>query len=170
MGRGSVIIAKRVLHRPPPDRVDAALAKDAQLDLARSCAAHRYPLSALQAKMRARQANQDKRMNEVLFHIHHIGVTPWKLIGYVGVFLFTARWFVQLYATKKLRRVVMPLSFWWLSITGSALLLVYFTLGKNDSVGVMSNLFPAFVSVYNLVTHMREHKPEVIEPGSAEET
>jgi lipid-A-disaccharide synthase-like uncharacterized protein len=53
-------------------------------------------------------------MNQVLFHLHHINVTPWKLIGYIGVFLFTARWFVQLYATKKLRRVVMPLSFWWL--------------------------------------------------------
>jgi lipid-A-disaccharide synthase-like uncharacterized protein len=104
-------------------------------------------------------------MNQVLFHLHHINVTPWKLIGYIGVFLFTARWFVQLYATKKLRRVVMRLS-----ITGSALLLLYFTFGKNDSVGVMSNLFPAFVSVYNLYTHMRHHKPEVIEPGSAEET
>ena len=109
-------------------------------------------------------------MNQILFHIHNVGVTPWKLVGYVGVFLFTGRWFVQLYATKKLRRVVMPASFWWLSITGSVLLLAYFTLGKNDSVGVMSNLFPAFVSVYNLVTHLREHRPEVIEPGSAEET
>jgi lipid-A-disaccharide synthase-like uncharacterized protein len=113
---------------------------------------------------------QDIPMNQILFHIHHIGVTPWKLIGYVGVFLFTARWFVQLYATKKLRRVVMPVAFWWLSISGSALLLAYFTFGKNDSVGVMSNLFPAFVSVYNLVVHLRAHKPEVIEPGSAEET
>ena len=109
-------------------------------------------------------------MNEVLFHIHHIGVTPWKLVGYVGVFLFTARWFVQLYATKKMKRVVMPTSFWWLSITGSVLLLIYFTMGKNDSVGVMSNLFPAFVSVYNLYTHLRLHMPEVIEAGSAEET
>jgi lipid-A-disaccharide synthase-like uncharacterized protein len=109
-------------------------------------------------------------MNQILFHIHHIGVTPWKLIGYVGVFLFTARWFVQLYATKRLRRVVMPVAFWWLSISGSALLLAYFTFGKNDSVGVMSNLFPAFVSVYNLVVHLRAHKPEIIEPGSAEET
>jgi hypothetical protein len=35
---------------------------------------------------------------------------------------------------------------------------------------VMSNLFPAFVSVYNLLTHIKHHKPEVIEPGSAEET
>lgn len=108
-------------------------------------------------------------MNEVLFNIHNIGVTPWKLIGYVGVFLFTARWFVQLYATKKMKRVVMPMSFWWLSITGSFLLLTYFTWGKNDSVGVMSNLFPAFVSVYNLYTHVRHHKPEVNDAGGAEE-
>jgi lipid-A-disaccharide synthase-like uncharacterized protein len=109
-------------------------------------------------------------MNEVLFTIHHINVTPWKLVGYLGVFLFTSRWFVQLYATKKLRRVHMPQSFWWLSVFGSALLVSYFTFGKNDSVGVMSNLFPAFVSIYNLVVHLRAHKPEVIEPGSAEET
>jgi lipid-A-disaccharide synthase-like uncharacterized protein len=30
--------------------------------------------------------------------------------------------------------------------------------GKNDSVGILSNFFPAFVSVYNLVVHMREVK------------
>ena len=101
-------------------------------------------------------------MNEVLFHIHHIGVTPWKLIGYVGVFLFTARWFVQLYATKKLRRVVMPLSFWWLSITGSVLLLTYFTFGKNDSVGVMSNLFPLFVALYNLYLDFKNRNKAVM--------
>ncbi len=109
-------------------------------------------------------------MNDILFHIHNIGVTPWKLVGYVGVFLFTARWFVQLYATKKMKKVVMPMSFWWLSITGSILLLAYFTFGKNDSVGVMSNLFPAFVSVYNLYTHIRHHKPEEIDAGGAEES
>ena len=109
-------------------------------------------------------------MNEVLFHFNHVVITPWKLIGYVGVFLFTARWFVQLYATKKLRRVVMPAAFWWLSISGSVLLLAYFTFGKNDSVGVLANLFPAFVSVYNLATHLREKKPEAIAPGGSEET
>ena len=97
-------------------------------------------------------------MNEVLFNIHSIGVTPWKLVGYLGVLLFTSRWFVQMYATRKLRRVHMPIAFWWLSVAGSVLLVSYFTFGKNDSVGVMSNLFPAFVSVYNLyveLTHRR---------------
>jgi lipid-A-disaccharide synthase-like uncharacterized protein len=97
-------------------------------------------------------------MNEVLFHIHHIGVTPWKLVGYLGVFLFTSRWFVQMYATKKMKRVHMPTSFWWLSVTGSILLVSYFTFGKNDSVGILSNLFPAFVSVYNLAVDLRHRR------------
>ena len=97
-------------------------------------------------------------MNEVLFQIHQIGVTPWKLIGYLGVLLFTSRWFVQMYATRKLRRVHMPRAFWWLSIAGSLMLVSYFTFGKNDSVGILSNAFPALVSVYNLVIDLRHRK------------
>ncbi len=85
-------------------------------------------------------------------------LTPWKLVGFTGMVLFTSRWFVQLYYTRKLKRVVMPAAFWWLSVCGSVLLLAYFTLGKNDSVGILSNLFPAFVSGYNLVVHLRHRK------------
>jgi lipid-A-disaccharide synthase-like uncharacterized protein len=102
-------------------------------------------------------------MNEVLFTLHHVTVTPWKLVGYLGVFLFTSRWFVQLYATKKLRRVHMPQSFWWLSVFGSVLLVSYFTFGKNDSVGVLSNLFPAFVSVYNLAVDLRHRRDHALD-------
>ena len=32
----------------------------------------------------------------------------------------------------------------------SVLLLGYFVFGKNDSVGILSNLFPLFVALYNL--------------------
>ena len=99
-------------------------------------------------------------MNEVLFHIHNIGVTPWKLVGYLGVLLFTSRWFVQMYATRKLKRVHMPRAFWWLSVFGSVLLLSYFTFGKNDSVCILANAFPAFVSVYNLFVDYR-HRREI---------
>ncbi|HET7663108.1 MAG TPA: lipid-A-disaccharide synthase N-terminal domain-containing protein [Rhodanobacteraceae bacterium] len=88
-------------------------------------------------------------------------LTPWKAVGFLGMVLFTSRWFVQLYATRKHKRVVMPQAFWWLSVCGSVLLLAYFTVGKNDSVGILSNLFPAFVSVYNLVVHLRHKKNTV---------
>ena len=69
-------------------------------------------------------------------------VTPWKLIGYVGVLLFAGRWVVQVLATRKHGKPVMPRLFWIMSVLGSALLLSYFIWGKNDSVGVLSNLFP----------------------------
>src|SRR5699024_7937707 len=84
--------------------------------------------------------------------------TPWKIVGFAGMGLFTSRWFVQLYATRKQKRVVMPEAFWWLSVSGSVLLLSYWIFGKNDSVGILQNLFPAFVSVYNLVIHARHRK------------
>ena len=97
-------------------------------------------------------------LNHVLSALHGFEVTPWKAVGLLGSLMFTSRWFVQVYYTRKLKRVVMPLAFWWLSVCGSALLLAYFIIGKNDSVGILSNFFPAFVSIYNLVVHMREVK------------
>ena len=109
-------------------------------------------------------------MNEAIFQYHHLTITPWKVIGLVGTVLFTARWFVQVYATKKLKRVVMPMSFWYLSIVGSVMTLGYFIWGKNDSVGIIQNAFPMFVSLYNVFVHIRHHKPEVVSPGGAEES
>ena len=89
-------------------------------------------------------------MNEVLGVVFGVTVTPWKLIGYLGVALFAGRWFVQLAASKVSQKVVMPTSFWYMSALGSVLLLSYFIFGKTDSVGVLSNLFPLFVALYNL--------------------
>jgi lipid-A-disaccharide synthase-like uncharacterized protein len=97
----------------------------------------------------------------ILQALQNFQLTPWKIVGLLGSVMFTSRWFVQLYYTRKHKRVVMPLSFWWLSVMGSALLLAYFTVGKNDSVGIISNFFPAFVSVYNLIVHLRHHKNSI---------
>ncbi|HKT27697.1 lipid-A-disaccharide synthase N-terminal domain-containing protein [Dyella sp.] len=96
-------------------------------------------------------------LSHMLHALQNFHLTPWKVVGFMGTFMFTGRWFVQLYYTRKYKRVVMPLSFWWMSVSGSALLLAYFVFGKNDSVGILSNFFPVFVSVYNLVMHMRHH-------------
>ena len=100
----------------------------------------------------------------ILNALSRFSLTPWKTVGLIGSLMFTSRWFVQLYYTRKYKRVVMPLSFWWLSVIGSALLLAYFIFGKNDSVGILSNFFPAFVSIYNLVVHLREtRRPRELE-------
>jgi lipid-A-disaccharide synthase-like uncharacterized protein len=100
-------------------------------------------------------------MNEILLQAFGITITPWKLVGYVGVFLFTGRWFVQLFASRRAGQPVMPRLFWYMSVSGSTLLLLYFTLGKNDSVGILSNLFPIFVSSYNLYLDIKKSRHEV---------
>ena len=82
-------------------------------------------------------------------------ITPWKLIGYLGVLLFAGRWVVQLIATRQRGEPAFPGLFWAMSILGSALLLAYFIWGKNDSVGVLSNLFPMAVALYNFTMHHR---------------
>ena len=50
---------------------------------------------------------------------------------------------------------MVPRTFWYMSLVGSLLLLSYFIFGKNDSVGVLSNLFPASIAAYNLFLDTR---------------
>jgi lipid-A-disaccharide synthase-like uncharacterized protein len=87
-----------------------------------------------------------------------IVIVPWKLIGYVGVLMFGGRWLPQMLASRRAKQVKMPRIFWIMSVLGSVCLLSYFIFGKNDSVGILSNLFPAFVSVYNLYLDLRNMK------------
>ncbi len=84
-----------------------------------------------------------------------VTLTPWKLVGYIGLALFTGRWLVQLYASRVEGRPTVPRVFWYMSVAGSLLLLAYFTFGKNDSVGVLSNLFPMLIAIYNLYLDIR---------------
>ena len=81
-----------------------------------------------------------------------------KLIGYLGAFLFAGRWVVQMLASRVSQKPVMPRVFWYMSLLGSLCLLSYFIFGKNDSVGVLSNLFPCVVACYNLLLDARHRR------------
>lgn len=94
-------------------------------------------------------------MNTPIASLLDIVITPWKVVGYLGVALFAGRWLVQMAATRRQGRPVFPGLFWTMSVLGSVLLLSYFIWGKNDSVGVLSNLFPMAVALYNMFMHYR---------------
>ena len=82
-------------------------------------------------------------------------LTPWKLVGFIGALMFAGRWVVQALATRRAGRPTIPRSFWIISLTGSAMVTSYFIWGKNDSVGVLTNLLPASVAFYNLVMDIK---------------
>src|SRR5688572_8496892 len=94
-------------------------------------------------------------MKEVIGIYFGIVVTPWKLIGFVGGLMFAGRWVLQALATKRAGRPTIPRSFWIISLSGSAMVTSYFIWGKNDAVGVLTNLLPAGVAFYNLVMDIR---------------
>lgn len=82
-------------------------------------------------------------------------ITGWKLVGYAGVSMFAGRWIVQVIASSRNAAVTIPRLFWYMSLTGSLLLLSYFIFGKNDSVGILSNLMPSAIAGYNLYLDIR---------------
>ncbi|MCG8526839.1 MAG: lipid-A-disaccharide synthase N-terminal domain-containing protein [Opitutales bacterium] len=99
-------------------------------------------------------------MHETLFTVNLFGiewmVTGWKIVGYMGTVMFGGRWIVQVVASSKKKEVVMPRLFWYMSLVGSLCLLSYFLVGKNDSVGILSNLMPSAVAAYNLILDFRK--------------
>jgi lipid-A-disaccharide synthase-like uncharacterized protein len=63
----------------------------------------------------------------------------WAGVGLLGQSVFTARFLVQWIASERKRETVMPVAFWWLSLTGGLITLTYaihlrslaFTLGQS---------------------------------------
>lgn len=96
-------------------------------------------------------------LNNLIWHdgkLFGIEWSVWKVIGWLGNVVFFSRFFVQWYATEKLKRVVVPTAFWWLSLAGSLLLLVY-SLHKRDSVFIFAYVFTWIPYVRNLIIHRR---------------
>lgn len=80
-----------------------------------------------------------------------IHMSPWKLIGLTGALMFGCRWVVQFLASRRAGKPVIPRLFWYMSIVGSLMTLSYFIFSqKQDSVGIIQNLFPAFTACYSL--------------------
>src|SRR5258707_8114396 len=79
----------------------------------------------------------------------------WKVVGWTGNAVFFTRFFVQWYATEKLKRVVVPTAFWWLSLAGSLLLLSYALFYKKDSVFIFAYAFTWIPYIRNLIIHRR---------------
>ncbi len=81
--------------------------------------------------------------------------TFWKILGWTGNAIFFSRFFTQWYATEKKRKVTIPVSFWWLSLIGSLLLLIY-GLHKRDSVFIFGYAFTWIPYIRNLMIHHRD--------------
>ena len=73
----------------------------------------------------------------------------WVVLGVVAQLMFTMRFVVQWIASERARKSVIPNSFWFFSIGGGLLLLVY-ALYRRDPVFIGGQAFGVFVYARNL--------------------
>ncbi|MFP6874769.1 MAG: lipid-A-disaccharide synthase N-terminal domain-containing protein [Verrucomicrobiales bacterium] len=73
----------------------------------------------------------------------------WIAIGLLGQVLFTGRMIMQWIASEKLKRSVIPNVFWWMSLGGATMLIIYF-IWRVDIVGIIGQSAGWFIYMRNL--------------------
>jgi len=71
------------------------------------------------------------------------------LFGLAAQAVFMSRMLVQWIASERARRSIVPVAFWWLSLLGAAMLLVYGIL-REDIVIIAAQTFGAAIYLRNL--------------------
>ncbi len=75
---------------------------------------------------------------------------PILLLGFAGQLLFTSRFLVQWIASERAGASVMPTVFWWISLAGGIMLLIY-AIWRRDPVFIMGQSVGTVVYLRNLV-------------------
>jgi len=74
----------------------------------------------------------------------------WLGIGFLGQSLFFSRWVLQWFVSEKKAESQIPVSFWYMSLAGSAIVLAY-AIHKVDLVFIAGQSVGTLVYVRNLV-------------------
>jgi lipid-A-disaccharide synthase-like uncharacterized protein len=90
----------------------------------------------------------------------------WLIIGFAGQAAFSARFLVQWIVSEVRRESVIPVYFWYLSILGGAILLVY-AIHRRDPVFILGQGAGLVVYVRNLILISRRRKAPTGNPRAA---
>ena len=92
--------------------------------------------------------------------------TAWQLgvvvFGLLAQATFLGRWIVQWLASEKRGESHVPESFWWLSLSGASMLMIYYVL-RHEPVGIISQSVGWTVYTRNLYLIRVKHR-QLIEP------
>ncbi|WP_112664182.1 lipid-A-disaccharide synthase N-terminal domain-containing protein [Microvirga flavescens] len=81
----------------------------------------------------------------------------WAAFGVLAQLIFGARFMVQWIASEKAEKSVIPVGFWFLSIGGGLMTLVY-GLVRHDIVIILGQAFSVFIYVRNLMLIAKDRR------------
>ncbi len=96
--------------------------------------------------------------------LHEVFVAQWDgwiILGFVAQLCFTMRFVVQWLASEKARKSVMPVAFWFFSLVGGVLLLVY-SIQRKDPVFIAGQALGLVVYIRNLWLIANEKKRRAV--------
>jgi lipid-A-disaccharide synthase-like uncharacterized protein len=93
-----------------------------------------------------------------LLNISSPAGVAWVGLGLLGQLLFTGRMLIQWLASEQEQRSVVPVAFWWMSLAGASMLMVYF-IWRKDVVGILGQSAGWFVYARNLSFLYRDGRP-----------
>lgn len=99
--------------------------------------------------------NLSHAVGDYMQNVFFLRLNGWVLVGYVGQTLFAMRFFVQWLASERAGKSVIPVAFWFFSIGGGMVLLVY-ALYIRDPVFIIGQGLGLFVYLRNLYFVRRE--------------
>jgi lipid-A-disaccharide synthase-like uncharacterized protein len=91
-------------------------------------------------------------MTELMNYFHDVFIIKfdaWVALGFVAQAMFTMRFVVQWIASERARASVIPVAFWFFSVGGGVLLLIY-ALYRRDPVFIAGQGFGLLVYIRNL--------------------
>ncbi len=86
----------------------------------------------------------------------------WLSIGLVGQSLFMMRFIVQWIHSERHQKSLIPVSFWYFSLSGGVIVLMY-GIHRVDPVIILGQLPGTFVYARNLMLIRREHRDVLVE-------
>ena len=86
--------------------------------------------------------------------------TIWLIVGFVGQGCFFMRFLVQWLSSEREGRSVIPVAFWYFSLAGGAVVLVY-AIYRRDPVFIVGQTTGVFIYLRNLVLINRERRSQL---------
>lgn len=81
--------------------------------------------------------------------------TFWLILGFFGQVLFFMRFLVQWIASEKKKTSFIPISFWYFSLGGSLVLLIY-SVYRQDPIFILGQSMGFFIYLRNLILISRK--------------
>lgn len=101
-----------------------------------------------------------RQLGDYFHEVFIVQLDWWVALGFAAQILFTGRFLVQWVASERQNRMVIPIAFWFFSLGGGVLLLIY-ALHRRDPVFIAGQAFGIFVYARNLHFELRDRKTAI---------